>query len=555
MISWKTSLIFLLFFLQTTLLLSPSPSIGSNYQPEIASLCLNVFNSDLAVDTSKLGSPPSVYSPVYSLFPTLNKNRGFLSLHNKLGQSKSKQPSSVSQEYTKKGRQYIVASPPLGLAFGSVYKGENFAPFARELGIKNIHINTTWKQLQPNRDHYDFSIVDSLLSQTYNDFEIMIRIKSLSSWGTKSPKSPSRPIRLDDYSTFIYKLVKHCNGRVRYWQTNWEPEMLGFWEGSKQEYIETSKTFYTAVKKAFPQSLVVGGGHSGAFTNGKPVGYDLYDHILTEGKSYFDLFDIHLFWDLYTVQYRINWFRKRMAHFGYSKPIISAAYGGPVPQQFPEHKQLHQRYRKAKKEVGGKEAAKLTYDYVLANRETLPPSIRMFLPDADPQLEEKRHRLHARDLVQRTVLALSAGVEKLWLWCLLERPVRKYGIHPIFGKLRLVHHDLNRKYPAFYGYQRLRNQIADIKSIQQYTTGNKNIFLFRIIKRNNQTLYIIWEKRNLFAGETIKPTSFSIKLGVTAISISDAFGNSATKQSSNGSYVLDLTDTPLFISPMQETNT
>ena len=49
------------------------------------------------------------------------------------------------------------------------------------------------------------------------------------------------------------------------------------------------------------------------------AGLDFFDHLLREGREYFDVFDLHLYGDAYTIPARLDFMRRKMAALGYQK--------------------------------------------------------------------------------------------------------------------------------------------------------------------------------------------------------------------------------------------
>ena len=99
------------------------------------------------------------------------------------------------------------------------------------------------------------------------------------------PPSPAKDP--DDYYRFVYDLVKHCKGRVRYWQNDAEPNNPIYWSGTKEEFVAQLKVFHRAVKAADPAAVVVVGGYDGLFgppgTHQYPnqqAGLDFFDFVL-----------------------------------------------------------------------------------------------------------------------------------------------------------------------------------------------------------------------------------------------------------------------------------
>jgi hypothetical protein len=111
--------------------------------------------------------------------------------------------------------------------------------------------------------------VDAFLDQLDGSEEVWVTVCSSSRWATRQatdflPPSPAKD--LEAYRRFVDRLVRHCAGRVRYWQCDNEPSNVGLlWAGTAAEYVAQLKVMYRAVKDADPDALVVlGGARSGS---------------------------------------------------------------------------------------------------------------------------------------------------------------------------------------------------------------------------------------------------------------------------------------------------
>ena len=436
---------------------------------------------------------------------------------------------------------------PLGVGFGSVYRGEVFMPYIRELGINLTKLYVFWRQIEPQRGKYNWRVIDKFLNQLDQDSEVLIALWSNSKWGTKEHKfwGGSAPLNMDDYYKFVFTLVKHCQGKIRYWQNDCEPN-ADYWKGSKEEFLSTLKVFYKAVKEADPKAKVIVGGHNGFFTpQGSPGNQPFFDYVFEQGKDYFDIFDLRLYKDIDSIPYRIEWFKKRMRDFGFQKPIVCTEYGGPMPNICPDFHSLKKRALSLEKEIGRRGAKEMMKKEIVRGRDNFSPCLRMFMEDSSKELQDKRHRIHCRDIVSRTILTLSCGIKKLWYWNLINPP------HITFGKFRLMDEKFKERYPAFHAYQRMVMKLRGMRSIARLKTKRKDIYLFCIQKDQGKRLYVLWEKRDPFHGEDIPPTRFEHTIDGKTVKITDVFGNANTKETEHTRLKIDVTDTPQYVESIE----
>jgi len=166
----------------------------------------------------------------------------------------------------------------------------------------------------------------------------------------------------------------------------------------------------------------------------------------------------------------------------------------------------------------------------------------MFLPDTSKELEEKRNRIHFKDLIQRHIIILSTGIKEMWYWNL-----KSSGTNIIFGKMRLMNPRGWKKLPLYFSYQRMIQHIGNVKNVERLELDNKDIYLFKLTMDDGSIKYVVWEKRDPFYGETEPKTVFETNIGWNKVKITDAFGEETIKFTNNGILSIDIDDTPLYI--------
>lgn len=257
-----------------------------------------------------------------------------------------------NQFYQQAARPLNRLSSPLGIVWGFSYgyqdaSAEVFLPQVRHLGAGGVRVFLSWNQLEPEPGHYDWHALDTLLDQLDSPDEALIMLNSASTWATRIateqlPPSPARD--METYYHFVYTVVSHCRGRVRYWQNDNEPSNQMFWKGTVEEYIAHLRVFYKAVKDADPEASVVLGGFDGSFNpfsteddSWGQEGLAFFDRVFREAYTSFDVFDMHLYTDPYLIPAQITHMRQKMRELGDEKPIFIAEYHGPGFFDFPEN--------------------------------------------------------------------------------------------------------------------------------------------------------------------------------------------------------------------------
>ena len=467
---------------------------------------------------------------------------------------------------------------PLGIAWGFLYgylgtPAESFLPQVRELGGGFSKVYLFWNQLEPEKGRYDWKAVDAYVNQLKSPQEGLVALFSSSQWAVKHPAfllPPSAAKNPEDYYRFVNELVKHCKGRVRYWQNDSEPNYPIYWSGTKEEFVAQLKVFYKAVKDGDPSARVVVGGYDGLFgppgTHPFPnqqAGLDFFDYVLKEGGNAFDIFDLRLYGDPYTIVGRVGIMRQKMEALGYSKPIICTEYGGPAFFQFAENRKYfsllsswtqsiaHTDSNGApqKDQTGENQIAQL-YERM----STLAPETQMFMLGCSPELDAKYDRIQARGLVMRNLFALAAGVQKTLYWQLMDlRTNRDNMMTLMYGKIGLMGYEngvLRKRYPTADAFQRMAGVLAGVREVKQIEVpGGPSVFLFRADRGQRGPVFVVWERRDDFKGEEAPARAFDWEWNSASASATDALGQAVPVRVEKGRLHLEISLTPVFIEP------
>jgi hypothetical protein len=316
----------------------------------------------------------------------------------------------------------------IGIVRGPLYghlgvRADVFMPQVHQLGAHLIRVFLYWDQIEPKRGHFVWDAVDTLLEQLEPCDEAWITVNASSMWATRhatnfQPSSPA--LHPEDYSHFVSTLVEHCNRRVRYWQSENEPTNPLLWEGTAADYATQLKVFSQAVKAADPNAAVILAGAVDVFHSSidSKDEHDFFNYLLRESADSFNIFDLHLYGDLYAITTNIDAVRQKMDTLGYQKPIFCGQYNGPSFFNFAVNLPILQSIFAKMMMVNpqGDTLAQATQSEAVAalyqEMTTLPPQAQLFMEACSTELEEIRHRINCRELITRCVLAHSAGVEK-----------------------------------------------------------------------------------------------------------------------------------------------
>jgi hypothetical protein len=496
-----------------------------------------------------------------------------------LSQGLLAQPSNTVLSSQPTDTRLTMSGSPLGIAWGFLYgslsvKAEQFLPQLRELGGGFTKVYLTWNQIEPQQGKYDWSAVDAFVNQLKTPEEGLISLYSSSQWAAQRPAvllPPSPAKNPEDYYRFVNEIVKHCQGRVRYWQNDSEPNNPIYWSGTKQDFVAQLKVFYKAVKDAQPSAVVVVGGYDGLFgppgTHPFPnqqVGLDFFDYVLREGREAFDLFDLRLYGDPYTITARVDVMRQKMLALGYNKPIICTEYGGPAFFAFPENRkyfsllsswmqsvaQPDQSGELQKYKAGGNQIADL-----YKNMSALAPETQMFMLGCAPELEAKYDRIQGRGLVMRNLFAFAAGVQKTLYWQLLDNRANRDNIMTLmYGKIGLLGYEnsaLQKRYPTADAFQRMAKTLAGVRQVKRVEVpGKPSIFLFEVNRGPRGPVFVVWERRDDFTGEDSPAVPFDFAWATEKASATNVLGQTLPVRVAGGRLYLNISLTPVFLEPV-----
>lgn len=457
-----------------------------------------------------------------------------------------------------------VPGSPLGVAFGEGSRNlDRFLDYIHDLGVTRTKVSFYWHDLEPYPGVYDFSVLDQYLSQLGPEDEALLNIFT-SGWCTEE-QGPCKGSPLVDcpygaavceiscaerYRAFILALAEHVKEvapeGIVYWQRDTEPasRFPHYPANRPEEYVELQRIFYETVKSVFPDAIVIGGNHNGAFTRGgEPSSAQFFDYFLANARDYFDALDVRLYEDIYTIPDRIAWFRDRMHAYGYDKPIVSTEQGGPDPRT------LHRGGRRLLAELLREVRRGLDQGgfvrYVRTHRDEIDPKLWPFYFPEDPEQAEIYHRMHAADIVARNVVMLASGVEATWWWNL-----RSSGLDPIFGRMRLMTEDY-QPLPGYQVFKRLVHTLAAVAVVVRVETGDPSVYLYRVERADGEALYVAWrrtEAADPYDAILAPPAEVTLPIDLPSPRIIDATGEPVSPTGTEP-LTLPLDGMPVYILP------
>jgi hypothetical protein len=480
-------------------------------------------------------------------------------------------------EPSHQARPNVTESSPMGIAWSFIYgagdvKAHVFMPQLRQLGASHTKLYLFWNQLEPRKGKYDWTALDAFLDQLRSPEEALVSIFSTSRWATREsalilPPSPAK--NPDDYYRFIRTVVSHCKGRIRYWQNDSEPNNPVYWAGTPQEFVAQLQVFHRAVKEADPQAVVVCGGYDGIFNPpglppipGQERGLAFFDHVIKEGNPYFDIFDLRLYGNVYTIPARIEFMRKKLTDAGARRPIICTEYHGPGLFEFPENRKyigmLGAWIQSITNQGNAEQSKQLTQAQqhgvrdLYKNMHTLAPQTQMFMVGCPQELEERFQRIACRQLVMRNILALSAGIERTLFWDFWHDRSQPHDLMQLmFGKqvlMDLADGQFKPRKPITDTFQLLARALVGTKQVKEIDVPERpSTYRFKVERNGRSPLFVVWERRDAFKGEEEPPVSLIWDWPYAEAKALDAFGKSVPTEPGNGKLKMEVGATPILI--------
>jgi hypothetical protein len=459
------------------------------------------------------------------------------------------------------------------ISYGLFGKPDTFMPQLRGLGATLVRVYVYWSQVEPEPGRWRFDAVDAFLEQLDGSEEVWVTVCSSSPWATRRateflPPSPAKDP--DAYRRFVERLVRHCGGRVRWWQCDNEPSNVGLtWAGTAQEYVAQLKVFHRAVKAVDADAGVVLGGAPYALPASPPDSPErrFYDVLLRDGGDAFDAFDLHLYGPAEQIPADIDSARAMLRAAGHEKPLLAGEYNAPWPNLYPEATAAMEQAMAAVFAAGaggsgqgeGADPARTPEAAAMAGlyerMASLPPQLQMFLRGCPPELEAKRDRINCRELVMRNLLALSAGVRRTACWNLApdipgyQNPLSVMDL--LFGKLTLLGYEdgeLRRRHPSAEAFALLAERLGGVETVTRLAVAERpDLDLFDVRRRGRGPLLVVWRRRDPFDGEDEPPVPFEWPWPAPRAAAVDALGQAQGAEAVDGRVRAQVSLTPLFI--------
>lgn len=152
----------------------------------------------------------------------------------------------------------------------------------------------------------------------------------------------------------------------------------------------------------------------------------------------------------------------------------------------------------------------------------------------------------------RNLFALSDGVQKTLYWQLLDFVGPRDDLMTLmYGKIGLLGYQdggLNKRSSTAEVFARMARMLAGVRSVARIPIPEQpSVFLFKVDRGDRGFVYVVWERRDAFAGEELPTIAFACPWSAKTATAVDTFGTTVPVSVSEGRLTLSISVTPIYI--------
>ncbi|MFA7343262.1 MAG: beta-galactosidase [Terrimicrobiaceae bacterium] len=165
---------------------------------------------------------------------------------------------------------------------------EKWIPQMAALGIKvNRNCRVHWQSVEPREGEWDWKDVDRRIQvMADNGIETGGVFIGSPSWNTADPSGTLPVNNLVGWSNYVTETVKHCKGKVKYWELWNEPPNFTGKNQTSADYAKLAVATYDAAKAADPDCKI------GLAAKSAHINY-IEEAIRAGAKDHFDYITLH----------------------------------------------------------------------------------------------------------------------------------------------------------------------------------------------------------------------------------------------------------------------
>jgi len=187
-----------------------------------------------------------------------------------------------------------------GIGLNTHHPDDSMADMARDLGVNWIRVDGNWHQMQPERDRYDWSLMDAVVQRASDrGMQVYFTLAYTPEWVPRVPErrpdayiGNDEPVSSDAWVAFVEaSVVRYRERGVTHFGIWNEPNLSQFWDGNADAYIDKILIpGAAAVRRVCSDCVVLGPdlAHVGD--------YDAFlNRVMARASSSFDILAHHLY--------------------------------------------------------------------------------------------------------------------------------------------------------------------------------------------------------------------------------------------------------------------
>ncbi len=169
-------------------------------------------------------------------------------------------------------------------------------------GAKIIRTGVGWEGLEPQKGKWDFSLMDRLVDLYGKDgMELQAMLAFTPKWAAPPEAQNSKDWLdwnravpdMEAWKEYARTVAKHYDGKIRYWEVWNEPDLFGFFRGSRDDYLKMMKAAYQEIKSVDKDLQVLTGGFASLDPHPGKKDPEFHDIVIKEGEGFYDIHAFH----------------------------------------------------------------------------------------------------------------------------------------------------------------------------------------------------------------------------------------------------------------------
>ena len=153
-----------------------------------------------------------------------------------------------------------------------------------------VRIDFLWSWVEPVRGQRDYAVYDDIVREARaRGIEVYASVGGTPAWATDGPPGIGVPRDVAEWRAFVSESARRYRGRVKAWGVWNEPNLGGFWAGSRSQYFGVLlRPAAEEIRRSDPDALVCGP----ELAHLRSGGADWYDWLLQAMQQARDVIDV-----------------------------------------------------------------------------------------------------------------------------------------------------------------------------------------------------------------------------------------------------------------------